>query len=187
MRGRDEKTVTADQRKRVALLVEDEFEDRDVAGPRDLLRSAGVDVVAVGPIAGRIYRGRKLLEIQADLAAGKARASDFDAVIIPGGYAPDRMRMRHAMLDLVRDMLVAGKPVAAIDRGAQVLISVKAVEGRTITCWPSIAIDVKNAGGRYVDRPVVEDGCLITSRKADDVPHFAAAILKALGVLLPAS
>jgi len=179
--------VTADIRKRVALLLEDEFEDNDVAGTRDLLRSAGVDVVTIGPLAGRIYRGRKTLEVAAEVAAGQARAADYDAVVIPGGYAPDRLRMRHAVLDLIRDTLAAGKPVAAIDRGAQLLISVKAVEGRTITCWPSIAIDIKNAGGRYVDRPVVEDGSLITSRKADDVPHFAAAILKALGILQPAS
>ena len=162
--------MTADQRKRVALLVEDEFEDADVAGTSDLLRSAGVDVVVVGPIEGRVYRGRKALEMTAQVAAGKARAADFDGVLIPGGYAPDRMRMRHAMLDLVRDTIAAGKPVAAIDRGAQLLISVKAVGGRTITCWPSIAIDIKNAGGRYVDRPVVEDGCVITARKADDAP-----------------
>lgn len=179
--------MTTEQRKRVALLVEDEFEDADVAGTRDLLRSAGVDVVVVGPLAGRTYRGRKAMEIQADEAAGKVRAQDFDAVLIPGGYAPDRIRMRHAMTDLVRETLAAGKPVGAIDRGAQVLITVKAVAGRTITCWPSIAIDIKNAGGRYVDRPVVEDGCVITARKADDVPHFAAAILKALGNLQPAS
>ncbi len=177
--------VTIEQRKRVALLVEDEFEDADVAGTSDLLRSAGVEVVVVGHLAGHTYRGRKSLRIEAQLAAGKAYAKDFDAVLIPGGYAPDRMRMRHAMIDLVRDMLAAGKPVAAIDRGAQLLISVKAVAGRMITCWPSIAIDIKNAGGRYVDRPVVEDGGVITARKADDVPHFAAAILKALGHLQP--
>ncbi len=179
--------MTVERRKRVALLVEDEFEDADVAGTSDLLRSSGVDVVVVGPIAERTYRGRKGMQVAAQLAAGKAHARDFDAVVIPGGHAPDRMRMRHAMTDLVREMIAGSKPVAAIDRGAQLLISVKAVAGRTITCWPSIAIDIKNAGGRYVDRPVVEDGCVITARKADDVPHFAAAILKALGNLQPAS
>ena len=93
--------MTTEQRKRVALLVEDEFEDADVAGTTDLLRSAGVEVVIVGPLAGRTYRGRKSLEIEAELAAGKAHARDFDAVLIPGGHAPDRMRMRHAMTDLV--------------------------------------------------------------------------------------
>jgi protease I len=174
-------------RKRLAMLVEDEFEDRDLFGAADLLRAAGVLVEIVGPHEGRTYVGRRGGEITATMAAGKATAALFDAVVIPGGYAPDRMRMRHAMLDLVRGMLTAGKPVAAIDHGPQVLISVRAVAGRTLTCWPSIAVDVKNAGGRYVDRPVVEDGCLITARKADDVPHFTAALLRALGILLPAS
>ncbi len=179
--------MTTDLRKRVALLVEEEFEDADVAGTADLLRSSGVEVVTVGPFAGRTYHGRKGLTVEAQASASKAHVRDFDALVIPGGHAPDRIRMRHAMTDLVRDMIAAGKPVAAIDRGPQVLISVRAVSGRTITCWPSIAIDIKNAGGRYVDRPVVEDGCVITARKADDVPHFAAAILKALGNLQPAS
>jgi protease I len=167
------------------MLLEEEFEDRDLLDTLELLRAGGATVELVGPIVGRTYRGRRGSEVQATLAAGAVRPTDFEAVVIPGGYAPDRIRMRHAMLDLVRGMLQADKPVAAIDHGAAVLISVKAVTGRTITCWPSIAIDVKNAGGRYVDRPVVEDGCVITARKADDVPHFAAAILRALGLLLP--
>jgi protease I len=91
------------------------------------------------------------------------------------------MRMRHAMVDLVRDAMEGGKPVAAICHGASVLISANVLRGRTLTCWPSIAIDVKNAGGLYVDKPVVEDGNLITSRKPDDLPMFCAAIIKALG------
>ena len=88
--------------------------------------------------------------------------------------------MRHAMVDLTRDMMHAGKPVAAICHGPSVLISAIALRGRTLTCWPSIAIDVKNAGGMYVDKPVVVDGNLITSRKPDDVPVFVEAIIEAL-------
>jgi protease I len=88
--------------------------------------------------------------------------------------------MRHAMVDLTRDAVTAGKPVAAICHGPQLLISANVLKGRTLTCWPSIAVDVKNAGGLYVDRPVVEDGNLITSRKPDDVPAFSDAILRAL-------
>lgn len=173
-------------RKRVALLVEEDFEDRELTGPRDTLRAAGVDVTIVGPQAGQSYRGKRgEATVTADIAAGAARAADFDAIVIPGGYAPDRMRLRHAMVDLVRDAVEAGKPVAAICHGPQLLISARALRGRTVTCWPSIAIDVKNAGGLYVDRPVVEDGNLITSRKPDDVAAFANAILKALGVATP--
>jgi len=174
--------------KRVAMLVEDEFEDRELAGPIDILRAAGVEVVIVGPAAGAEYRGKRgQVTVKSEVAAGAARARQFDAIVIPGGHAPDRMRMRHAMVDLVRDAMEAGKPVAAICHGPQLLISANALRGRTLTCWPSIAIDVKNAGGRYVDRPVVEDGNLITSRKPDDVPAFSEAILRALNVTATAS
>ena len=167
--------------KRVAILVEDDFEDRELVGPLEALRAAGADVKLVGPTAGSEYRGKKGTSVvTADLAAGAAQIKNFDALVIPGGYAPDRMRMRHAMVDLVRDAMDAGKPVAAICHGPQLLISANALRGRTLTCWPSIAIDVKNAGGLYVDKPVVEDGNLITSRKPDDVPMFSDAIIRAL-------
>jgi protease I len=173
--------VVAPSSKRVAMLVEDEFEDRELTGPLEALRAAGITVVVVGPTAGASYRGKRgEAVVTAELSAGAAKIRDFDAVIVPGGHAPDKMRMRHAMVDLVRDAMEAGKPVAAICHGPQVLISANALRGRTLTCWPSIAIDVKNAGGLYVDKPVVEDGNLITSRKPDDVPLFSEAIIRAL-------
>jgi protease I len=167
--------------KRVAILVEDEFEDLELTGPLDALRAAGAAVTLVGPARGATYRGKRGdAVVTSDLAAGAARLKDFDALVIPGGHAPDKMRMRHAMVDLTRDAMEAGKPVAAICHGPQLLISANAVRGRTLTCWPSIAIDVKNAGGLYVDKPVVEDGNLITSRKPDDVAAFSEAIIRAL-------
>jgi protease I len=166
--------------KRVALLVEDEFEDRELVEPLSTLRAAGATVTIVGPSRAAQYRGRRDAVITADIAAGAAAMKDFDALVIPGGHAPDKMRMRHAMVDLARDAMEAGKPVAAICHGPQLLISANALRGRTLTCWPSIAIDVKNAGGLYVDKPVVEDGNLITSRKPDDVPVFSDAIIRAL-------
>jgi protease I len=167
--------------KRVAMLVEDEFEDRELTGPLEALRTAGATVTLVGPTAGTDFKGKRgVAAVTSDLSAGAARMKDFDALVIPGGHAPDKMRMRHAMVDLARDAMDAGKPVAAICHGAQLLISANALRGRTLTCWPSIAIDVKNAGGLYVDKPVVEDGNLITSRKPDDVPVFSQAIIRAL-------
>ena len=166
---------------RVAMLVEQEFEDRELTGPVEALRAAGATVVLVGPSAGAQFTGKRgEATVTSELAAGGARIADFDAVVIPGGHAPDRMRMRHAMVDLARDAMEAGKPVAAICHGPQVLISAGVLRGRTVTCWPSIAIDVKNAGGLYVDKPVVEDVNLITSRKPDDVPAFSEAIIRAL-------
>lgn len=167
--------------KRVAILVEDEFEDIELTGPLEALRAAGATVTVVGPAKGASFRGKKgRATVTSDLSAGEARMKDFDALVIPGGHAPDKMRLRHAMVDLARDAMEAGKPVAAICHGPQLLISAIALRGRTLTCWPSIAIDVKNAGGLYVDKPVVEDGNLITSRKPDDVPLFSDAIIRAL-------
>ena len=167
--------------KRVAMLVEEGFEDRELTGPLDALRDAGAAVTIVGPTAGTEFRGKRgQAVVTSDVAAGAVRIKDFDALVIPGGYAPDKMRMRHTMVDLARDAMEAGKPVAAICHGPQLLISADALRGRTLTCWPSIAVDVKNAGGLYVDKPVVEDGNLITSRKPDDVPMFSEAIIRAL-------
>ena len=165
--------------RRIALLVEQEFEDSELTGPLEALRAAGATVVLIGPTAHSEYTGKKLGTVVAsDIAAGSAKTSDFDALVIPGGHAPDKMRMRHAMVDFTREMMEAGKPVAAICHGPQVLISANTLRGRTLTCWPSIAIDVKNAGGMYVDKPVVEDGNLITSRKPDDIPAFNDAIIR---------
>jgi protease I len=159
--------------KRVTILIEDEFEDFELTGPLEALRAAGVTVTIAGPVAGAEYRGKRgQAVVKADVAAGSVKVNDLDALVIPGGHAPDKMRMRHAMVDLTRDTMAAGGP--------QLLISANALRGRTLTCWPSIAIDVKNAGGMYVDKPVAEDGNLITSRKPDDVPLFSAAILRAL-------
>jgi protease I len=167
--------------KRVAILVEDEFEDLELTGPRDALAAAGATITVVGPTKGARFTGKRgAAAVTADVAAGAARMKDFDALVIPGGHAPDKMRMRHAMVDLARDAMEANKPVAAICHGPQLLISANVLRGRTLTCWPSIAIDVKNAGGLYVDKPVVEDGNLITSRKPDDVPLFSQAIIRAL-------
>jgi protease I len=166
---------------RVAMLVEDGFEDRELTGPLEALRAAGASVTLVGPKAGVTFHGKRgEATVTSDIDAGAARLRDFDAVVIPGGHAPDKMRMRHAMVDLTRDAMQAGKPVAAICHGPQVLISANVLRGRTLTCWPSIAVDVKNAGGLYVDRPVVVDGNLITSRRPDDVPAFSEAIIEAL-------
>ena len=165
---------------RVAILVEDHYEDSELTSPRDALDAAGVQVTIVGPVAGQRYNGKKGGFIVADVAADAVKPADFDALVVPGGYAPDKMRLRHAMVDLVRDVYAAGKPVAAICHGPQLLINANILKGRTLTCAPSISVDVTNAGGRYVDRPVVEDGPLITSRKPADLPQFNDALLRQL-------
>jgi len=136
--------------------------------------------VTIGPTAPNSFTGRNGLVVSSDQTAGRNSAKEFDAAVIPGGFAPDKIRMRHAMVDFVRDIVEAGKPVAAISHGAQLLISVNAVRDRKITCWPSIAIDVKNAGGLYMDRQVIVDGNIITARKIDDVPALTASLIRLL-------
>jgi protease I len=167
--------------KRVALLIEEGFSARDVVDVKRLLEAEGARVTIVGPTTKAPFRDKTaVVEVAADLAASAAKAQDFDTVVIPGGHAPDRLRMRHALIDLVTECIAANKPVAAICHGPQVLISANALRGRTVTCWPSIAIDVRNAGGLYVDRPAVRDGCVITARKGDDIPQFVEALVQAL-------
>jgi protease I len=167
--------------KRVALLIEEGFAAREVTEPMRVLAEEGANVVPIAPSTKAPYRDKTgTTTVAAEVTAGSARMNDFDAIIVPGGHAPDRMRMRHAMVDLVTDAMTAGKPVAAICHGPQVLITANVLRGRTLTCWPSIAVDVTNAGGRYVDRPVVRDGNLITSRKGDDLPMFLDTLIEAL-------
>lgn len=164
----------------VVILVEQDYDFADLDHTRAVLGGAGAHVRVVGPVQGHTYMSRDGRPVVADAAASAVRAEHADALVIPGGYAADRMRLRHAMVDLVREMVDAGKPVAAIDHGPSLLINAKALSGRTVTCWPSIAVDAKNAGARYVDRPVVEDGNVITSRKSDDLPFFTEAIIRQL-------
>jgi protease I len=165
---------------RVVILVEQDYDHVDLETTRTALGAAGATVHVVGPIQGHTYRSRDGQSVVADHAASAVRAVDIDGVMIPGGYAPDRIRLRHAMVDLVRDAVEAGKPVAAIDHGPSVFINARVLSGRVLTCWPSIAVDAKNAGARYVDRPVVEDGNVITSRKSDDLPFFTDAFIRQL-------
>jgi protease I len=166
---------------RIAILLEDGFDDYELERILNHIRSAALESVLVAPVASRRYTGRQQrTSFTSDTTAGALAAADLAAVIVPGGYAPDRLRMRHALLDLVRHAIAAGIPVGAIGHGAQVLISAGAVAGRTMTCWPSIAVDVKNAGGLYVDRPVAEDRGIITARKTDDVVPFVDAVLAAI-------
>jgi len=115
-----------------------------------------------------------------DAAADNVKAEDFDAVIIPGGYAADKMRLHQSMVDLVRKAYDLGKVVAAICHGPQLLISADIVRGRRVTSWPSVAVDLRNAGADWIDAPIVQDGNLITSRKPADLPRFNKAISEAL-------
>lgn len=166
--------------KRVAVLAEDYYENLELWYPVLRLREAGASVAIVGPKAGDAYKSKEGFPATADLSMEDARASDFDAVIVPGGYAPDRMRRHQAMLRLVRDAFQAGKVVASICHAGWVPISAGIVKGKTMTCVSAIKDDVINAGANYVDKEVVVDGNLISSRTPPDLPAFCREIIKAL-------
>jgi protease I len=167
--------------KRIAILAEEDFEDSELMEPLRAMKDASARVVIVGSGSKETYRGeRGRATVKVDITADQARAEDFDAIIIPGGYAPDKMRLHQSMVDLVRKAHDLGKIVAAVCHGPQLLISAEIVRGRRVTSWPSVAVDLKNAGAEWVDEPVVRDGNLITSRKPADLPRFNKAITDAL-------
>ena len=167
--------------KRVAVLVEQKYEELELWYPVYRLREAGHAVTLVGPEAGKIYPSKLGYPAKADVAAAAVTAAAFDAVVIPGGFAPDYVRRTPAMVQLVRDLAAAGKPTAAICHGPWVLCSTPALTGRRATGFHSIRDDLVNAGATFVDAAVVVDGPIITSRTPDDLPAFLTAILAAVG------
>ena len=167
--------------KKIAILAEEDFEDSELIEPMRALKDGGARVLIVGSGSQETYRGKRGgATVKVDATADKVKAEDFDAVIVPGGYAPDKMRLHQPMIDLVRKAHDLGKLVAAICHGPQLLISAEIVRGRRVTSWPSIAVDLRNAGADWIDAPVVQDGNLITSRKPADLPRFNKAIIEAL-------
>jgi protease I len=167
--------------KRIAILVEEDFEDSELAEPMRAMKDAGARVVIVGTGSKKSYKGKRgTATVTPDTTADKVKAEDFDAIIIPGGYAPDKMRLHQSMIDLIREAHGEGKMIAAVCHGPQLLISADIVKGRRVTSWPSVAVDLKNAGANWVDEPVVRDGNIITSRKPADLPKFSKAIIEAL-------
>jgi protease I len=166
--------------KRVAVLVEQKYEELEVWYPVYRLREAGCRVTLVGPEEGKVYPSKLGYPAKADAAAGSVSAADFDAVVVPGGWAPDYIRRSEAMLTLVRDAAAAGKPVASICHGPWVLCSAGCLKGRNATGVHSIKDDMVNAGATFVDQEVCVDGNVITSRKPDDLPAFMTEVLKAL-------
>jgi protease I len=166
--------------KRVAVLLEQQYQELEVWYPVYRLQEAGCQVSLVGPEAGKSYPSKLGYPAKADVSAHDVSANDFDAIVIPGGFAPDYIRRHEAMLKLVRELNAAGKPVAAVCHGPWVLCSTPALKGKKATGFHSIRDDVVNAGATWVEQEVCVDGNLITSRKPDDLPAFVVALMKLL-------
>jgi len=177
---------------RVLILATDGFEQSELTGPRDALNQAGIETVVASPKPGYIKGWQhtdwgdsvavdQTLDTVVDQTLDTVEADGFDALILPGGQMnPDKLRMEPKAIELVQSFASAGKPVAAICHGPWLLAEADILEGRSVTSWPSIRTDLRNAGAQVLDEQVVVDGNLITSRMPDDIPAFSQALIDAL-------
>lgn len=166
--------------RRVAILAENLYEDLELWYPLLRLREAGAEVFVVGAGSSDVYTSARGYPVKTDAEAAMVDAAQFDAIIIPGGYAPDHMRRSLSLVRLVRDAFRQGRVVGAIGHAGWVLASANILPGRTVTCHRAIRDDVSNAGANYVDREVVRDGALVTCRSAEDLPAFMREVAEAL-------
>ena len=164
--------------KRIAILVDNIYQELEVWYPLLRFREAGAEVVTVGAVAGQTYTSKLGYPVKADLAYDSVKAADFDGVVIPGGYAPDHIRRHQKAIDFVRQIDKDGKLVASICHGPWVLCSTGTLKGRRATCFFAIKDDVINAGAKYEDAEVVVDDNLVTSRKPEDLPAFCRASIE---------
>ena len=167
--------------RRIAILAEEGFDDVELTEPLRVLRAAGATVLVVGSGCQPTYRGKHgIAEVSVDVDVTDVGPAEFDAVVVPGGYAPDKMSLHPAVIEFVRAANDAGKIIAAICLGPRLLVPAGVARGRRLTSWPSLAGDLRHAGATWVYEPVVQDGNLITSRKSADLPLFDRAIVRAL-------
>ncbi len=166
--------------KRIAILAEANYEDLELWYPLLRMREAGAETFVVGTGTSTTYPSKYGYPVKVDAEADVVDAKQFDAIIIPGGWAPDRLRRYSSVLRLVKDADDQGKIIGAICHAASVLISAQILRGRTLTCVKAIKDDVINAGANYVDREVVRDGNLVTSRNPDDLPVFCRELVTAI-------
>lgn len=166
---------------KIAVIVDQGFEDSELLIPVKAFKEAGHETIMLGMKKGDILKGKKEstpIEIEQEIP--NARVADFDALLIPGGHSPDRLRAHPEPVTFTRDFMDSGKPVFSICHGPQLLITAERLQGRTVTGYKSIVQDIKNAGAKYIDKEVVVDGNLVTSRHPGDLPAFCKACLEKL-------
>ena len=165
----------------VAIIVANDYEDVEFQVPYDRLRDAGHKVTVMGRKKGERLHGKKgNSEIVTDASPDLIDPEHIDMLLVPGGYSPDKLRTDEAAVQFVKDVHRHGKPIAAICHAGSLLIDAEIVDGVRITSWPSIKRDLKNAGAIWEDRPVVEDGNIVSSRGPDDLDAFMTAVLDKL-------
>jgi len=171
--------------RKVAILATSGFEQSELQKPKQLLEEAGATTVVIAPDDAKSIKGWRHTDwgddVKVDLPLSKARATDYDALVLPGGVInPDKLRLHEEAIEFIRDFGDTGRPLAAICHGPWTLIDAGLVDGKQMTSWPSLRTDLENAGAQWEDSEVVEDGNLITSRKPDDIPVFINALIHAL-------
>ncbi len=166
-------------KKKVAIIATDEFEDLELFHPMYRLQEEGVETTIIG-LSEEMIRGKKGYSVKPGITIDQADASEYDMLVVPGGKSPERLRLNQKVLSFVREFDRQEKPIAAICHAGQVLASAGIVRGRTLTCVPGIRDDMVNAGANYLDKPVVRDGNLVTSRNPNDLPDFAKSMIEAL-------
>lgn len=162
------------------IFLEEGVEESEFVYPYYRFKEAGMQVDVCAPKAKETYLGKHGIPFRSDLSPDEVSVGLYDIIIIPGGRAPDRMRVNSGMVGIVREAAKLGKVIAAVCHGPQMLIEADVLAGREATCWKSVATDVKNARGRYLDREVVVDGNIVTSRMPADLPAFCREALKLL-------
>jgi protease I len=165
----------------IAVIITDMFEDREYLEPAHAFKNAGHELIHVGLKAKATVKGEKKgTPVNIDKAVKDVSVAEFDALLIPGGYSPDKLRADEDAVGFTRDFVNSGKPVFAICHAPQLLITAQVLAGRKVTGWKSVIQDIKNAGAQFVDHEVVEDGNLISSRSPADLPAFIKASLSKL-------
>lgn len=164
--------------RRVLILVGEIYEDLELWYPKLRLQEAGAEVIVAGPEASVVYSGKHGYPCQSDVAISDMDAADFDVLVVPGGFMPDRLRRDQVVLDLVKAFDSAGKPIAAICHGGWIPISAGVYSGIRVTGSPGIKDDLVNAGAIYVDEAVVVDGHHVTSRRPEDLPAFCRELIR---------
>lgn len=173
---------------KIAIPLAADFEDSEFTIPYERLKKAGHQIVIVGQQVGETVEGKQQeATATIETTAQSLDPAEFDAMVIPGGYSPDKLRLNPDIVGFVRQFAHAGKLIGAICHGPQLLIEADAVAGRTLTSWPSVRKDLENAGAHWVDSEVVEDGNLITSRQPADLEAFAEALVGRLQARQPAT
>jgi protease I len=166
---------------KVAVVITDMFEDAEYTQPAAGLKQAGHDLVHVGLQSGATVKGKKQgTPVKVDKTAKEVKVEEFDALLIPGGYSPDKLRVDEDVVGFVKEFVESGKPVCLICHAPQLLITAQVLKGRKVTAWKSLVQDIKNAGAEFIDAEVVEDGNLISSRSPADLPAFIRACMKRL-------